>query len=264
MTQPELTALDHAHAAMEAAPEDDTLRLRFFERFVDNELFVLLEAEAEGDNISPQLFPLEDGPVLLVFDRLERLSGFAPGHAPYAGMSGRVLVEMLKGQGIGVGLNLETGPSAMLLPSDAVDWLAGMVETRPAEVTAMPERLDPPKGLPEQLLTALDAKLAAARGLAARAWLTAVTFADGGRGHLLAFVDAIPGAEPALARAVGEALAFSGLEAGALDVAFFRAGDPVTTRLERVGLRFDLPAPETAGSGPAAPGMDPDRPPVLR
>ena len=117
MTDPEETALDRAHAAMQAAPEDDTLRLRFFERLMDNELFLLLEAEAEGDDITPRLFPLEDGPVLLVFDRLERLSDFAPGHAPYAGLSGRVLAEMLKGQGIGLGVNLDTAPSAMLLPA---------------------------------------------------------------------------------------------------------------------------------------------------
>jgi hypothetical protein len=144
-----------------------------------------------------------------------------------------------------------------------VDWLAAMVATRPAETTDTPQTLDAPRGLPEQLLTALDAKLATARGLATRAWLCAVTWSGGGRGHLLAFIDAIPGSEPALARAVGEALAFSGLEAGALDVAFFRAGDPVAARLERVGLRFDLPAPASA-SGPGAPGMDPDRPPILR
>lgn len=261
----ELTPLDRAHAAMVDAGDDDpTPRLRFYERLVDNELFLLLEAEAEGDDISPRLFPLDDGPVVLVFDRLERLSEFAAGHAPYAGLSGRVLVEMLKGQGIGLGINLDTGPSAMLLPDEAVDWLANMVETRPAEVSAVPERLDAPKGLPEVLLTALDAKLATARGLAGRAWLSAVTWEGGGKGHLLAFVDAIPGAEPALARAVGEALAFSGLEAGVLDVSFFRSQDPATERLERVGLRFDLPAFETANRGPAAPGMDPDRPPILR
>ena len=82
---------------------------------------------------------------------------------------------------------------------------------------------------------------------------------------MLAFVDAAPGAEGALAQAVGEALTFSGIEAGALDVAFFDASDPVAPRLARVGLRFDLPAlarPERAE--PSAPGMDPDKPPKLR
>ena len=35
------TALDKAHAAMQAAPEDPQARLKFFERFADNELFLL-------------------------------------------------------------------------------------------------------------------------------------------------------------------------------------------------------------------------------
>ena len=41
-----MTDLDQAHAAMETAPEDDTARLRFYERLADTELFMLLGAEA--------------------------------------------------------------------------------------------------------------------------------------------------------------------------------------------------------------------------
>ncbi|MEO0865181.1 MAG: SseB family protein, partial [Pseudomonadota bacterium] len=59
-------------------------------------------------------------------------------------------------------------------------------------------------------------------------------------------------------------LTFSGIEAGALDVGFFDGADPVTERLARVGLRFDLPQPAPATAGPAAPGMDPAHPPRLR
>ena len=96
------------------------------------------------------------------------------------------------------------------------------------------------------------------------AYLAAVEWDSGARGHLLAFVDAAPGAEGALARAVHEALTFSGLEAGTIDVAFFRSADPVAARLARVGLRFDLPAFEPRQSAPSAPGTDPDKPPRLR
>jgi len=60
-------------------------------------------------------------------------------------------------------------------------------------------------------------------------------------------------------------LRFSGLEAAALDVGFFRASDPVAARLARVGLRFDLPKPETPAQVPgSAPGRDPDKPPRLK
>ncbi len=37
----EQTPLDRAHAAMEAMPQDDAARLRFFERLADVELFLL-------------------------------------------------------------------------------------------------------------------------------------------------------------------------------------------------------------------------------
>jgi hypothetical protein len=80
---------------------------------------------------------------------------------------------------------------------------------------------------------------------------------------MLAFVDPAPGAEGALAQLVGDALSFSGLEAASLDVAFFRATDPICARLARVGLRFDLPE-VVAPPERAAPGSDPDKPPRLR
>ena len=48
MTQ---TVLDAAHAAMMASPDNDTVRLRFYERLGDVELFLLLEGEAEDEKI---------------------------------------------------------------------------------------------------------------------------------------------------------------------------------------------------------------------
>ena len=58
----EHTPIDAAHAAMTAAPDDDTPRLRFYERLAASELFVLLEGDAEGDKITPQLFDAEGTP----------------------------------------------------------------------------------------------------------------------------------------------------------------------------------------------------------
>ena len=63
--------------------------------------------------------------------------------------------------------------------------------------------------------------------------------------------------------AAQEALVFAGLEAASMDVAFFRASDPLAATIARHGLRFDLPVPEQARS-PGAPGMDPNAPPKLR
>jgi hypothetical protein len=257
-----MTPLDTAWQAM-AADEDN--RLQFYERLADGEMFMLLGEEAEGETLSPRLFPLQDGPVVLVFDLEERLAEFAGGIAPYAALPGRVIAQQLAGQGIGLGINLGVAPSAMILPPEAVDWLAGMVQSGPEVVEALPETFHAPKGLPERLVAGLDAKLARAGGLAGAALLAGVTYRGGRRGHMLAFVDAVEGAQEALARAAAEALAFSGVEAGEMDVAFLAGGDPATAAMARVALRFDLPAPPRAEpAAPAAPGSDPAKPPRLR
>ncbi|MEM8653432.1 MAG: SseB family protein [Pseudomonadota bacterium] len=259
------TALDQAHAAMAAAPEDDAARLRFFERLGDAELFLLLEGEADGDQVTPQVFDPGAGPMVLVFDREERMAGFVGAEAPYAALSGRVIAGLLAEQGLGLGLNLDVAPSSFLLDAEGVRWLAQTLGHGPDEVEARLSEVSAPAGLPDTLISALDTKLATATGLAQMAYLVGTTDDAGARGHLLAFVGAAPGAEDALARAASEALTFSGIEAGAMDVGFFDARDPVTERLARVGLRFDLPQPAPARSPePAAPGMDPAKPPRLR
>ncbi len=95
------------------------------------------------------------------------------------------------------------------------------------------------------------------------AYLIGVRWQDGRNSHLLCFVDAMPGSERSLASAAGEALIFSGLDAGEVDVSFFRASDTITERLAKVGLRFDIPAaPEPTVR--QAPGMNPSKPPKLR
>ncbi|MEX0349085.1 MAG: SseB family protein [Paracoccaceae bacterium] len=258
------TALDAAYAVMEQDGTDDAARLRFFERLADSELFLLLTQEAEGEELSPELFDVADGRFVLVFDREERLASFAGRPAPYAALSGRVLVGMLAGQGIGLGLNLDVAPSAQLIPGEAVDWLMGTLQQVPDQVEGRFAELYAPAGLPDRLLMALDAKLATARGLAQAAYLVGVTYQGGGRGHLLAFVDAREGARDALAKAASEALTFSGIEAGSMDVGFFAATESIAAKLAQYGLRFDLPKPEPVASSATAPGMDPDRPPVLK
>lgn len=259
-----MTPLDRAHAAMSAAPGEAALRLAFFDRMAGAELFLLLEDEAGGETVRPAVFPVDGGRFVLAFDTEERLTEFVGGEAPFAAMTGRSLAAMLAGQGLGLGLNLGLAPSSELIGPDAVDWLAETLGHAPAEVVERPEEVLAPAGLPEPLIAALDAKLAGAGGLARCAYLVAVRYGGGRRAHLLGVVDPVPGAEAALARAVGEALAFSGIEAGTLDVGFFAASDPASARLARVGLRFDLPEPDAPDVPGASPGTDPDRPPRLR
>jgi hypothetical protein len=256
-----VTPLDEAHVAAEA-DGGEAARLRFWERLAEAELHLLLAAPAEEGVISPRLFEVGGERIALAFDTAERLAAFT-GPAPFAQMSGRRLAALLFPEGLGLGLNLEEHPSAQIVPTSAVAWFAQRLEQAPAELEARIESVAPPAGLPDALLSGLDAKLGLMAGLAPVAYLVSVSYEGGGRTHLLAFVDAVPGAEPDLARAVGEALTFSGLEAGSIDLAFPSASDPLSASLARHGLKIQLPVPaENQGSAVGAPGAD--LPPRLR
>ncbi len=257
------TDLDQAHARMNAAPDDDAARLQFYERLADTELFMLLGTEPSDDQIEPELFEVQGTQFALVFDREERLTEFTGRASPYAGLPGRALAGMMAGRGIGLALNLQVAPSAMLIPAEGIDWLFEMLQQGPEAAEAHLTEISQPKGLPEAMISGLDRKLAIAAGLAEHAYLVAATYAGDGKGHVLAFVGAKEGAETALANAASEALQFSGVAAGAMDVLFVKSDDPLTARLEKVGLRFDLPDIATRAA-PIALGSDPDKPPRLR
>lgn len=255
------TPLDLAHDAMEAGGEPE--RMRFYERLADAELYLLLDRD-EPTAIVPRVFPVEGEDVVLVFDRVERLADFAGKVTPCATLPGRRVVALLAGRSVGLGLNLGVARSSFLMTAAAVDWLAEMTAQSPILAQGRPSELRSPKSISRSVLSGLDAKLALAVGLARYACLVGVTYENGRSGHLLAFVDAVEGAEDALSRAVSESLVFSGVDAAEIDVAFFKGANPICARLTRVGLRFDLPEAPTPAAAPSAPGMDPDRPPKLR
>mgnify|MGYP003671646779 CR=1 FL=1 len=265
MTDKTLTQLDTCHAVMAAVPDDDAARLRYFAALADAMLFVMLEVEASGGTVSPQMFDLEDGPVVLAFDLEERLAEAAGAAVPYAELPGRVIAQQLAGQGVALGVNLGVADSGFLVSPEALTWLARTLESSPSEIAARPVSFHAPRGLPEALIAALKVKLARASGLAVAALLAGVRYDDGRQGHMLAYLGAAPGAEGALARAAGEALTFSGGEAGGLDVTFLNAEDAGLAAMARVALRFDLPEPvRHQPSPPQAPGTDPEKPPILR
>lgn len=255
------TLLDAAHAAMQADENDTAARLGFYEKLTGSELFLLLDSDPQGDQISPRVFELSGGSVVLVFDREDRLAQFTGSISAYAALSGRVICRMLAESGMGMGVNLDVAPSSVLLPPEAVQWLATL-DTTPNEITARVEKVFAPAGLPKEFLTALDSRLAAAEGMADLAYLVSATYENGSTGHMVGFVNARAEAQTALAHSVAQALAFSGLEAGSIDVAFFEATDPVSAKLAKAGLRFDLP--QTQKPPRVAPGSDPDKPPILR
>lgn len=255
------TPLDIAHGAMVAAPDDDAARLRFFERLADSELFLMLD---DATHNNPRLFETSEGTFVLAFDSEDRLSAFAGAPSEYAALSGRSVAAMLADQGVGIALNPDVAPSSMLIPAEAMDWLTSLLADAPKEVTALPRAFRTPTA-PPRLIEGLDAKLASAAGLASHAFLADVTYDDGRTALFLAICDPASGAEAALAKAVSEALIFSGLEKRALDVAFLTANDEIADTLRSLAVRIDLPQPEKPeGWAPKAPGMTPDLPPKLR
>lgn len=259
------TPLDAAHAAMAAG--DEAAALAFYRLLADAPLFLLLEEEAEGERIRPRVFELQDGPVLLAFDSEERLAGMGGAPLPYAALPGRIIAQHLAGQGVSLGLNLGTGAaSETLLPPEALSFLAERLEVAPEAVEAAVTGFAPPQGLPPALDEALRFTLSGAAGLARAAVLAGVVYEGGRRGHVLAILDALPEAEEPLARAMAEALAFSGVDAAELDVTFLASDAAAVPALVRAGLVFEVPRPEAPPEpmAPPAPGSDPARPPRLR
>jgi hypothetical protein len=248
------TPLDAAHRAAEAAPDDAALRLRFHERVLDAELLLLLAEEA-GERLRPEVFELPEGRFALAFDRDERLADFVGAPAPFAALSGRRLVGLLAGQGVGIGLNLGAA-SATLLAAEAVGWLAEMSRRGPSEIERRLRGVTAPAA-PPALTEALAAKLAAMSDAVATAYLVGARF-EGGEGLLLALIGVRAAFQPDVAAAIGEAVAFA--DGAELDVLFVEKDAPVIALLARTGLRLAAAAPVPA----AAPGGDPARPPRLK
>lgn len=255
-----MTVLDQAHAAMEAGGEAEALA--FWRAFADAELFLVLEREAQGDTLEPRVFDLTMGRMLLAFDTEERLATISDDPVPYAALPGRVVAGQLAGQGLALGLNLGTGAGCeTVLAAGSIDWLAQMLtQEDPQEHQAQIARLALPL-LPEALQAAL-VSLLPGQGLGA---LAQVEYTDGGWGHVLALSGLAEGDTARMARAVTEALAFSGLDAAALDLVFTEAGSPLFQRIAGAGLELrPVVRPVEAPAPAKAPGTDPDRPPRLK
>lgn len=259
-----MSELDDLHGAMARGGEAEGLA--FWRALADAELFLLLEAEPRGEVLAPRVFDLAEGPVLLAFDSEDRLAAFAETPLPYAALPGRVIAQQMAGQGLSLGLNLGSGgASEVILPPEALDWLVAMLDQAPAEERRERVVSFLPPQVPQAVLSALIPALAVLSGTA-RAHLARAVYEGGRQGHLLAVTGARPEDEPRLARAVTEALAFSGLDAGALDLAFLAEGDPALARMAEAALMLEASpsAAEPAAPARSGPGLDPDRPPILR
>lgn len=229
-------------------PEDDAARLRLYEVLSGAELVLPLATDAPGEDVAPETIEAAGVTHVVAHDSVAAFARAEP--RPTATLSGLALAQMLEGQGAGVALHMEGLPDPLLVAPESLAWLVANLARGPERVEARPVSLHPPKGLPTSLLTTLDRRLAQGEGLARAAWLAAVDWSDGSRGHLLAFVGARDGAEEPLAAGINAAVALSGAEGVRLDVTFLAEGDPVIERIARVGLRFDMEDPAQTPTGP--------------
>lgn len=279
-----LSNLDKAAALMqgqsEAMPQDPAA-LHFYQLLSETPLFLLLESEPTGAELTPLIFDLAAGPVVLAFDSEDRMGAWAQsvgqGALPYAVLPGRILAALIAQQelspslGLSLGLNFGAeSDSEMILPHSALLWLMQMLDVTPAPKAEQIAQVLPMDQAPPALLAALAQGLQGAGSLAQRAVLARVAYRSGAQAHVLAFFGVAEAAQPPLARAVAEALAFSGLEAAALDVIFPshapQAGRSLQAMMQQ-GHEIPLaqPAPqEPPATARPAPGMDKSNPPKLR
>jgi hypothetical protein len=263
------TPLSQALTRMAAQPDQTAPRLGFYEVLSAAEVFVLLTAEpAPGGPIDPQLFPLDGVQTVLAFDAEPALAAFAGRAVPYAALPGRVLVGLLAQADPPVALLVQDGAGqGEWMDAAALRWLtATLAAPAPRATRARPAGYGPPDLPPAvaaALVPALERRLSGIPGLT-DAILVGVAWDSGARGHLLAVAGVPEGAQAPLARAVAEALALSGAEAGSLDLVFPPAAALAPIAAQGLRLRpapFADPAPAVA---PAPPGSDPARPPRLK
>ncbi|NNU79898.1 SseB family protein [Halovulum dunhuangense] len=257
------TALDRAHDRMIRAGETEDARRAFFATLAATGLVLVLEEEpARGsDRVKPLILETGDGPLALAFDTEARMAAFLEGGAPMAVIEGRDLGALLSAAGLGLALNIEVAPSAIILPVDAMDWIAGIAPAA-AEVNAgRIAGLRAPVGAAQTLLDALAGQLAALAGHAEEAFLVQAAYADGSEALLLALTGVAPGARDEVSRSIAAALALAGLSEGVLDLAFPDGGDPLLGRLRETGFSLSIPTPRRLPG--AAPGGDPAKPPRL-
>jgi hypothetical protein len=246
-----MTALDDL-AVTPFHDADAPQRARMLSRLADTELSVALTTEPADDRVELRIFPLEGTRVALACDSEDRLADFFGGPVAYAAMPGRVLADLLRNEGAGLLVN-PGHPSEMLLDAGLLEWLSGALASAPEAAEARLTLTAPAPDVVEALAQALAERLGDMRGLIGGASLVGVRGDDGPASHLLLIAGAAADRQPAIAKALAEALAFLPEQPGGVDISF--ADNPPPTG----ALSFDLTMPEA----PMLP-QRPKGPPILR
>lgn len=231
---------------------DPAARALVLRTLADTLLFLALDGD-DPDAVPARLRVLElpdDGPAALACDDEARLAAVVGGPVAHVAMPGRAAARLLAAQGVGLLVN-PGAPSQMLLDAAALDWLGRALDPVPVAEVAQPGLLAAPDpDVVAVLAPALGERLADMAGLT-----SAVTLLRAGDRHLIAVHGADAAAQPRLAKAIAELLAFLPPLPEPVDVTF-----------------ADLPLPHGAvtlrpQAVPPDPASDPPRPkgpPILR
>lgn len=220
---------------------DDATRALILRQLADTMLYVALTEEAAADHLHLRKLDTPAGALALACDSEDRLADFFGSVVDYAGMPGRMLAAHLAAEEVGLLVN-PGAPSEMLLDAGLLGWLVDALDQRPDTGTGA-ARLSPPA--PEviaTLLTPLGNRLADMAGLAEAAYLVQAEWDDGRKSHLLLIEGALPEAEPAIAKAMAELVAFLPPLPGGLDVSFAPLTPP--TGAPRIVIETPAPAPK--------------------
>ncbi len=260
-----MSPLDAAYTEMVASGDDPGAVSGFHERLLTAWLSLVLATEpGQGaEAVRPEVFDVEEGRFVLAFDSDDRMAAFLDRARPSAGLSGRSLIAMLAGRGLGIALNLGDAPSATLLPAETIDWLSDRLrDAALVEIKAAPDWAGPPVDVPAALIDGLGRRVAAFGPTIGRAVLVASRSGDGAPALTLAVSGAPEVARAAIAAAVAEAAAICGPQDRAVQVFFVDRPSAVMKRLKKVGIVFEPLAP--VADQPSAIGDDIARPPILR
>ena len=229
---------------------DAPQRARMLSRLADTELTVALLREPIHDQVELQIFDLDGVRVALACDAEDRLADFFGHPVAYAALPGRVLAGLLNADGAGLLVN-PGHPSEMLLDTGMLDWLTGALDAAPEQGQARLRLTAPDAQVAQALADPLAERLADLRGLVAGAALVGAS--GDGAAHLLVIAGAPVDRQPAIAKALAEALAFLPAQPGGVDISFSDAPPPAGS------LLFDLTPP-----APEEPAPRPKGPPILR
>ena len=215
---------------------------QFYESLAEARIFVLLDPDAGADATEPKVFALKGTSYLLAFEAPEQADDLTGDHTQTSQAMGMDIIKLLRGRGIGLGLNLSGTNSATLISSDTIDMICAYFDGQagddlvPDADTGQFKALLSPKNFPDTLQNAISERLSALASRFSKALLLKAEYDGAQTGFLLAFSGADEADRSALVTVVEAAVREVGRSDFALDVAFLSDGDPLASRIEKVGF----------------------------